>query len=67
VARANDSLSLDLSEAQEGELLFHAESMWKHWIAFFDELERAAFASPALGDTSRKMRRPEEAGGAARI
>jgi pyrroloquinoline quinone (PQQ) biosynthesis protein C len=47
VARANDTLGLDLSEPQEAELLASAESMWRHWIAFFDELERAAFASPA--------------------
>jgi pyrroloquinoline quinone (PQQ) biosynthesis protein C len=68
VARANDSLSLDLSEAQEGELLFHAESMWKHWIAFFDELERTAFASTTLADSARETtQRSEEAGGAARI
>jgi len=46
VARANDTLGLDLSEAQEAEFLANAESMWRHWIAFFDELERAAFARP---------------------
>jgi len=47
VARANDSLGLDLSETQEKALLASAESMWRHWIAFFDALERAAFASQA--------------------
>ncbi|HEU5180259.1 MAG TPA: iron-containing redox enzyme family protein [Candidatus Polarisedimenticolia bacterium] len=67
VARANDSLSLDLTEAQEKELLAHAESMWRHWVAFFDELERAAFASQALADVTREARRAEEAGGEARI
>ena len=68
VARANDSLSLDLTEAQEKELLSHAESMWRHWIAFFDELERAAFASQAVPDVTREARRAtEEAGDEARI
>ena len=68
VARANDSLSLDLTEAQEKELLAHAESMWRHWIAFFDELERAAFASQALSDASREaVRATEKAGDEARI
>ena len=45
VARANDTLGLDLSESQEKQLLAAAESMWSHWIGFFDELERSAFAS----------------------
>jgi len=68
VARANDSLSLDLTEAQEAELLSHAESMWRHWIAFFDELERAAFASQAFSGVSRESMPPsEEASGEARI
>jgi pyrroloquinoline quinone (PQQ) biosynthesis protein C len=68
VARANDSLSLELTQAQEAELLSHAESMWRHWIAFFDELERAAFASQNLADVSREsLRQAEEASGEARI
>jgi pyrroloquinoline quinone (PQQ) biosynthesis protein C len=45
VARANDTLELDLSEADEARLVEGAETMWKHWIAFFDELEKRMFAS----------------------
>ncbi len=68
VARANDSLSLDLTEQQETELLAHAESMWRHWIAFFDELERAAFASQDLAGASlESARQAEEASGEARF
>src|SRR2546428_4141417 len=47
VARANHSLSIDLSETEETALLASAEAMWRHWIAFFNELERAAFAARA--------------------
>jgi len=43
VARANDTLSLDFSESEETALIAGAEVMWKHWIAFFDELERRIF------------------------
>ena len=45
VARANDTLELDLSEADETRLLEGAESMWRHWIAFFDEREQKIFTS----------------------
>ena len=43
IARANDTVALGFSEAEEMALLAGAEAMWRHWIAFFDELERAVF------------------------
>jgi hypothetical protein len=52
VARANDTLSLDLSETDQQALLGHAETMWRLWIAFFDELERKAFAAQATSVAS---------------
>jgi pyrroloquinoline quinone (PQQ) biosynthesis protein C len=44
VARANDTVSIDFSEAEEAALLAGAQLMWRHWIAFFDELEQRIFA-----------------------
>jgi len=43
VVRANETVALDFSEAEEQALHSAAGSMWLHWIAFFDELERAVF------------------------
>lgn len=43
VARANDTVALDFTEAEEQALHSAAGTMWLHWIAFFDELERAVF------------------------
>lgn len=45
VARANDTLSVDFTESEETALVAGAEVMWRHWIAFFDELERRIFAA----------------------
>lgn len=47
VARANDAVGLDFSEAEEKALLAGAETMWRHWIAFFDQLEHTVFANQA--------------------
>jgi len=44
VARANDAVGLDFPAAEEKAILQGAETMWKHWIAFFDELDRRIFA-----------------------
>ena len=52
VARANDTLSLDFSEAEEKALVAGAEVMWGHWIAFFDELERRIFEARAAAAAS---------------
>jgi len=52
VARANDTLTLDLSESDQQALLGHAETMWRLWIAFFDELERKAFTAQATSVAS---------------
>ena len=43
VVRANETVALDFNEAEEHALHSAAGSMWLHWIAFFDELERAVF------------------------
>jgi len=43
VVRANETVALDFSEAEVQALHSAAGSMWLHWIAFFDELERAVF------------------------
>lgn len=45
IARADDTVALDFSDAEERALLAGAEAMWRHWIAFFDQLERAVFAA----------------------
>jgi len=52
VARANDTLSLDFSTAEEEALIAGAEVMWRHWIAFFDELERRIFKSDVVAAAS---------------
>ena len=44
VQRANETLGLDLNQADEARLLEGAERMWRHWIAFFDELEERMFS-----------------------
>src|SRR6185436_20241446 len=43
VVRANETVALDFNEAEEHALHSAAGTMWLHWIAFFDELERAVF------------------------
>ncbi len=52
VQRANDAVTLDFSEAEEATLIEGAASMWRHWIAFFDELDAAVFAPQALSAAS---------------
>ncbi|MGH9869510.1 MAG: iron-containing redox enzyme family protein [Candidatus Polarisedimenticolia bacterium] len=52
VARANDTLGLDLNENDESRLLQGAELMWRHWIAFFDELEQRMFSGVAATASS---------------
>lgn len=48
VTRANDSVGYRFTEAENAAILSAAESMWRHWIAFFDELERQVFASETV-------------------
>lgn len=43
VSRANDTVALHFSAAEEQAILAGAESMWSHWIAFFDQLDRQVF------------------------
>ena len=43
VVRANETVGLDFNEVEEQALHSAAGSMWLHWIAFFDELDRAVF------------------------
>lgn len=52
VSRATDTVSLQLSEAEESTLLASAQSMWRHWIAFFEELDRAVFPAQASAAAS---------------
>jgi len=52
VSRANETVALDFSESEEKALLAGADSMWRLWIAFFDELERAVFAAQPAGVAS---------------
>ena len=52
VARASDAVALDLSGAEESALLAAAEMMWRRWIGFFDELERAVFPARATSAAS---------------
>ena len=52
VSRANDTVALELSEAEEQSLLAAAEAMWKHWIAFFEELDRTVFPAQAASAAS---------------
>jgi pyrroloquinoline quinone (PQQ) biosynthesis protein C len=52
VARANDTLGLELSPEEEARLLASAETMWRHWVAFFDELERRMFSNSAVAAAS---------------
>ncbi|HKY31333.1 MAG TPA: iron-containing redox enzyme family protein [Candidatus Polarisedimenticolia bacterium] len=47
VSRATDSVTLGFSASEEEALLAGAETMWRHWIAFFDELDRRIF-TPAM-------------------
>lgn len=52
VVRANETLSLEFSPAEEATLVEGAEAMWRHWIAFFDELERRVFTLHAAAAAS---------------
>lgn len=52
VARANDTVACDFSEAQERAVLAGAQSMWRHWIGFFDELDRSVFGAPVSSAAS---------------
>lgn len=52
VARANDTLSVEFSESEETALIAGAEVMWRHWIAFFDELERRIFSASVAAAAS---------------
>ncbi|MBI3450488.1 MAG: iron-containing redox enzyme family protein [Acidobacteria bacterium] len=44
VVRANDTLTVEIPDVEKMAVLAGAQSMWQHWIAFFDELEREVFA-----------------------
>lgn len=47
VSRANDTVAFHFSAAEEKAILVGAESMWRHWIAFFDELANCWEPRPA--------------------
>jgi len=48
VVRANDTMALEFSPEEEAALLAGAESMWRHWIGFFDELQDRVFEKKGL-------------------
>ncbi len=52
VSRANDTVAPGFTEAEEKALLAGADAMWRHWIAFFDGLERVVFAPEAASIAS---------------
>jgi len=52
VARANDTVSIEFTESEEAALLAGAEVMWRHWIAFFDELDRRIFSPKMVAAAS---------------
>jgi pyrroloquinoline quinone (PQQ) biosynthesis protein C len=52
VVRASDTIGPGFSEAEEAAVLTGAETIWSRWIAFFDELDGAVFASRASSAAS---------------
>lgn len=48
VERASAAVSIGFTGEEERALLAGAEIMWRHWIAFFDELERRIFSAQVV-------------------